>query len=81
VETIGRARVPFGSSSEASWYAGGYGQLGLAWRILPALRLRADVVAVVLATRPSVEVNRQSLGHWGAPSVLASLGVEVVLTK
>jgi hypothetical protein len=81
VETIGRARPPFASTSDSNWFAGGYAQLGLGWRVTPALRLRLDASVLALATRPTIEVNNRILGKWGAPAGLAALGIEVLLAK
>jgi hypothetical protein len=81
VETVGRARAPFVSTSESAWFAGGYGELGLGWRITPSLRLRLDAALIALATRPTIEASHRVLGKWGAPGGLVALGVEVLLFK
>jgi hypothetical protein len=81
VETVGRARAPFVSTSNAGWFAGGYGQFGLGWRVTPALRLRMDAVFLTLATRPTIESSYRVVGNWGAPGGLVSVGLEVLLFK
>jgi hypothetical protein len=81
VESVGRGRAPFVSTSESAWFGGGYGQLGLGWRVTPALRLRFDAAVIALATRPNIEVNQRVLGKWGAPAALLGIGVEVLLVR
>jgi hypothetical protein len=81
VQTVGRARAPFVSTSDSAWFAGGYGQLGAGLRIAPALRLRFDATLIALATRPTIESSHRAIGKWGAPGGLLSLSLEVVLAK
>ena len=77
VVTLGQGNLPRTNSSESAWYGGGYGQLGLALRVAPALRVRFDAVALTLASPPSVLINEHSIGHWGRPAGLMSLAVEL----
>ena len=77
VVTLGQGNLPRTNSSDSGWYGGGYGQLGLALRVAPALRVRLDAVAMALASPPSVLVDERSVGHWGRPAGLMSLAVEL----
>ncbi len=78
VSTTGTAVPPFVSASEARWSAAPVAGLGLAWSFAPGLRLRADGLAV--STLPPVHVTTPttSVGWWGAPALLCTLGVEVL---
>jgi hypothetical protein len=77
VITLGQGNLPRTDSSASGWYAGGYGQLGVALRVTPALRVRLDAVGLALATPPAVLVNERSVGHWGRPAGSMSLAVEL----
>ncbi len=78
VSTSGTAVPPYVSASEATWSAAPLAGVGLAWSFVPGLRLRADGLA--LATLPPVHVRTPTtdVGWWGAPTLIVSLGVEVL---
>ena len=65
VETVGRARAPFMSTSESSWFAGGYGQLGIGWRVAPAS---------ASAPRRGRPRARDSTDHRGEPPRARQVG-------
>jgi hypothetical protein len=78
VGTWGKANAPFVSSFEQGWYGGGYLQVGAALRLVRGVRLRLDGTGVLLATVPEIRIGERALGTWGAPAVLASLGIEIL---
>ncbi len=78
IETVGRATAPAVSTSAAAWFGGGYGEIGAGLRLSRNLRMRLDATVIVLASAPTVEVNQRSVGRWGAPAGLVSLGLEVL---
>jgi len=81
VVTIGKAVPPLLSTSEAAWYGGGYWQLGAGVMITPGLRIYADGTALLLASAPGIKVGGRTVGRWGAPAGVASLGIEVSWAK
>lgn len=78
VSTSGTAVPPFVSASEATWSAAPLAGVGVAWAFAPGLRVRADGLA--LATLPPVHVKTPTtdVGWWGAPTLIVSLGIEVL---
>ncbi len=78
VETVGRALPPSLSTSASAWFAGGYGELGAGLRLSRNLRVRIDATGIMLASAPSVQVSRRTVGRWGAPACVVALGLEVL---
>jgi hypothetical protein len=81
VVTIGNATPPLLSTSESAWYGGGYWQIGAGVAMTQGLRLYADGTALLLASAPGIRVGGRTVGRWGAPAVVASLGFEVSWAK
>jgi hypothetical protein len=78
IETIGQASAPFLSAADAGWTAGGYVQASAIAAVTSGVRLRLDLTGIVAVDGPDIVANARSLGRWGAPALLVSLGVEVV---
>jgi hypothetical protein len=78
VETRGIARDPARSHTEAAWFGGGYGLLGMGLRLTGDVRLNLDAIGVLLPTPAVIVVSGREHGSWGAPAGLLTLGVEVL---
>jgi hypothetical protein len=77
VATRGTAMAPDQSHDAESWLGGGYGLLGVGFRITPDIKLGLDATGVVLPTPAVILVKRREVATWGAPGVVASLSLEV----
>jgi hypothetical protein len=77
VVTIGSAIPPALSTSDSAWYTGGYSQLGAGLEVTQGLRLYVDGTALLLAQAPGIRVDNRTVGRWGAPAVVGSMGLEV----
>jgi hypothetical protein len=81
VETRGIARDPARSHTEAAWFGGGYGLLGMGLRLTGDVRLNLDAIGVLLPTPAVIVVSGREHGSWGAPGGLLTLGVEVLTSR
>jgi hypothetical protein len=79
VGAAGTTSAPLTSHAESTWLWGPSLHLGLGYRVIPGLRLRADALALVVTTPTSIEVAGRAIGQWGQPTLLLSLGVETLL--
>jgi hypothetical protein len=77
VLTIGNANAPPLSTSESGWYGGGYSQIGAGVAMTQGLRLYVDGTVLLLASAPGIKVGGRTVGRWGAPAAVASMGIEV----
>src|SRR5262249_27523676 len=81
VVTTGNATPPLLSTSDSAWYGGGYWQIGAGLMMTQGLRLYLDGTALLLASAPGIRVGGRTVGRWGAPAAVASLGIEVTWEK
>ena len=65
------------STSEGAWYGGGYCQLSAGLTLTQGLRIYADGTVLLLASAPGIKVGGRTVGRWGAPAAVASMGFEV----
>jgi len=79
LHTEGRASAGFRSNSERVWLGGGYALLGVGLKLTSQVRLNLDLTAIALLTPAVITADERSVGTWGAPGGLASLGVEVLV--
>jgi hypothetical protein len=79
VQAAGTAVAPLASQSNASWLWGPTLHLGVGYSVSRGLRVRADALALVVTTPTSVGVTTRTIGDWGQPTLLFSLGVETLL--
>lgn len=79
VGVAGTTQAPFTSRSGSTWLWGPTLHLGVGYTVVPGLRLRADALALVVTTPTPVEVAGRTIGHWGQPTLLFSLGLETLL--
>jgi hypothetical protein len=78
VATTGTANAPFVSASDAAWFAAPLVGAGLAFSFARGLRLRGEVLGGWTLPSAAVHTPTEIVGHWGAPLVSLSLGVEVL---
>lgn len=79
LHTEGRASAGFRNNSERVWLGGGYALLGVGLKLVDQVRLNLDLTAIALLTPAVITANERSVGAWGAPGGLASLGLEVLV--
>jgi hypothetical protein len=78
VSTSGVAVPPYSSASADAWAAMPYADVGLGFAFTRGLRLRADALAAWAIPQARVQTPTTNVGHWGAPLVGITLGVEVL---
>jgi hypothetical protein len=78
VMTVGNATLPILSTSESAWYAGGYWQIGAGLALTQGVRIYLDGTALLLASAPGIRAGGRTVGRWGAPGVVGSMGIEVM---
>ncbi len=79
VQAAGAANAPFQGASSTAWRGGPYARMGLGCAVARGLRLRADALALVVPTRTSIGVAGRTIGQWGRPELVFSLGFETLL--
>jgi hypothetical protein len=78
LSTTGNAIAPYVGTTADTWSAAPLAGVGVAWSFAQALRLRADGVAAWALPAVSIHTPTDAVARWGAPSVLLTLGVEVM---
>ncbi|WP_437485574.1 hypothetical protein WME75_01225 [Sorangium sp. So ce1014] len=58
------------------WIVAPFARLGVAFAVTPAFRLRADVLASVIAQGVSIQITEHDTVTWGQPILLTSAGVD-----
>jgi hypothetical protein len=82
IEAVGQATTPgLSSRVESDVLVGAWAQGGVGIRITGGVRLRLDATAIVLAKSATVAIDGRPVGHWGAPGILASIGVEALIRQ
>lgn len=77
----GTALDPAASSHGAAWLGGGYGTLGLGVSVARDVHVNLDATGVLLPSPAVVWAGERAVGTWGAPAVLISLGLEVLVQR
>jgi hypothetical protein len=72
----GRAVPPLVSEAASTWCTAPLAAVGVAWALVPGLRLRADALAAAAMPAASIRASGATVGQWGAPAVFVSLGLE-----
>lgn len=68
---------PYAADSGSRWSAAPYANLGIGYRVLPWLALRADAQVSLLLPRQIVRIAGRETASYGWPLVLGALSVEV----
>jgi hypothetical protein len=76
LRSAGTAKPGFVASSPSAVTGAPFARLGLAFAPIPTLRLRADVLAGLVAQGVAIEFARHEVATWGKPLVLSTLGVD-----
>jgi hypothetical protein len=78
VSTTGTAVAPYVSASDAAWFAVPLVGAGLGFSFARGLRLRGEALGGWALPSAAVHTPTETVGHWGAPLVSLSLGIEVL---
>lgn len=76
LRSTGTANPGFVASSPSAVTAAPFARLGLAFAPTPKLRLRADVLAGLVAPGVSIQFAQHEIATWGRPLVLTTVGVD-----
>jgi hypothetical protein len=76
LRSVGTASAGFVASSPSAVAASPFARLGLSVAPTARLRLRADVLAGVVAPGVSIQFARHEIATWGRPLVLSTIGVD-----
>jgi hypothetical protein len=76
LRSTGTANPGFIASAPSALTAAPFARLGLAFALTRVFRLRADVLAGVVAQGVSIQFAQHEIATWGKPLVLASVGVD-----
>ena len=76
LRSAGTANPGFVASSPTAVTAAPFVRLGLSVAPTPRLRLRADVLAGLVASGVSVQFAQHEIATWGRPLVLSTVGVD-----
>jgi hypothetical protein len=76
LHSAGTANPGFLATSPSAVTAAPFARLGLAFAPIPTLRLRADVLAGLVARGVSIQFDAHELAAWGQPLVLSTIGVD-----
>ena len=63
------------------WLGGGYGTLGLGVSVARDVHVNLDATGVLLPKPAVIWAGEREVGTWGAPAVLISLGLEVLVQR
>jgi hypothetical protein len=77
----GTALDPAASSHGAVWLGGGYGTFGLGVSVARDVHVNLDATFVLLPSPAVIWAGEREVGTWGAPAVLISLGLEVLVQR
>jgi hypothetical protein len=76
IAVIGLEANGAGATSASGINAAPYLSIGAGYAVSKNLRLRADVLAAMLASAAKIENDGQPIATWGKPIVMPSLGVD-----
>lgn len=75
-KSAGKPNPGFTAGESAATAAAPFARAGVAFAPTPQLRLRADLLAGVVAQEVALQVKGQQVATWGRPLFLASAGVD-----
>lgn len=78
VSTTGSADPPYEGSTQEAWAAMPLAGAGIAWGFVRGLRVRAELLAGQAVPTTEVRTPAGAVGKWAEPSVLGTLGIEVM---
>jgi hypothetical protein len=76
LRSAGTASAGFVASAPSAVTAAPFARLGLSFELTRSFRLRADVLAGVVAQGVSIRFAQHEIATWGKPLVLTSVGVD-----